>query len=44
MAAIQNAGLALEWVRKVLGVSWKKSTRRPSRYRQVREASRSYLT
>ena len=22
MAAIQNAGLALEWVRKVLGVSW----------------------
>ena len=23
MAAIQNAGLALEWVRKVLGVSWK---------------------
>src|ERR687890_665130 len=23
MAAVQNAGLALEWVRKVLGVSWK---------------------
>ncbi|HET6658861.1 MAG TPA: xylulokinase [Rubrobacter sp.] len=23
MAAIQNAGLALEWVRKVIGVSWK---------------------
>src|SRR5829696_6325728 len=23
MAAIQNAGLALEWVRKVLGASWK---------------------
>jgi xylulokinase len=23
MAAIQNAGLALEWVRRVLGVSWK---------------------
>ena len=23
MAAIQNAGLALEWVRKVLGVSWR---------------------
>jgi len=23
MAAIQNAGLALEWVRKVMGVSWK---------------------
>jgi xylulokinase len=23
MAAIQNAGLALEWVRKILGVSWK---------------------
>ncbi len=23
MAAIQNAGLALEWVRKLLGVSWK---------------------
>jgi xylulokinase len=22
MAAIQNAGLALEWVRRVLGVSW----------------------
>ena len=28
MAAIQNAGLALEWVRKVLGVSWKRSLRR----------------
>jgi xylulokinase len=23
MAAVQNAGLALEWVRRVLGVSWK---------------------
>jgi xylulokinase len=35
MAAMQNAGLALEWVLKVLGVSWEEAYRRPSQCRRV---------